>query len=84
MSISSILDKARFLLAGEPARAIGYGAAAVIYLVAMAFDVIPDVTPEVALASAAAAIVTIGGVIESIRHFVFSANTVEAITEDLT
>lgn len=73
MSISSILDKARDLLAGEPARAIGYGAAAVIYLVAMAFDAIPDVTPEVALGAAIAGIATVAGVIESIRRFVSPA-----------
>lgn len=70
MTLSDLLDKARDLLAGEPARAIGYGAAAVIYLVALAFDAIPDVSPDAALVAATAAIVTVGGVVESIRRLV--------------
>lgn len=77
--VTRILDTARDLLKGEPARAIGYGAAAAIYLVALAFDRVPDMTPEDALTAATAAIITITGVIETIRRFVYSVNTVEAI-----
>lgn len=70
MTLSDVLAKASDLLKGEPARAIGYGAAAAIYLVAYAFDAIPDMTPEQALVSAVAAIGTLAGVIESIRSLV--------------
>ena len=79
MTISGILDKVRELLRGEPARAIGYGAAAIIYLVAYAFDAIPDMTPEAALTAAVAAIGTLAGVIESIRSLVYSPATVSRI-----
>lgn len=79
---TDLLDKAATLLKGEAARAIGYGAAVVIYLVALAFDRIPDMPPEDALTAATAAIVTVTGVIESIRHFVYSQNTVEVIAEN--
>jgi hypothetical protein len=81
--LGAVLDKARDLLKGEPARAIGYGTAAVIYLVAMAFDRIPDMSPEEALTSATFAITSIVGVIESIRHFVYSPATVSEIVEEL-
>lgn len=69
-SLSDILDKAKELLKGEPARAIGYGAAAIIYLVAYAFDAIPDMTPDAALLAATGAIATLATVIESIRSLV--------------
>lgn len=78
---TAILDKVRDLLRGEPARAIGYGAAVVIYLVALAFDRIPDMTLDAALVSATAAIVTVGSVIETIRRFVYSPVTVEVIAQ---
>lgn len=83
LNITGILDKARDLLRGEPARAIGYGAAAVIYLVALAFERIPDMSPEDALVSATAAITVVAGVIETIRRFVYSPNTVSEIVEEL-
>lgn len=70
MTISTILDKAKSLLSGEPARAIGYGSAAIVYFAALAFDAIPDMTPEAALTAAVAAVATIGGVIETIRSLV--------------
>lgn len=83
MTVSGILDKARELLRGEPARAIGYGAAAVIYLVALATDRIPDMTPDQALTAAVAAIGVIAGVIESIRSLVYSPATVDAILDEV-
>lgn len=81
MSITAtgVLDKADSILKGEPARIIGYGAAVVIYLVAKASGHIADQTPEQALVSGVAGVTTLIGVIESIRHFVFSPNSVEAI-----
>lgn len=82
MSITDILDKARDLLAGEPARAIGYGAGVIVYLVARALGSIPDVPFEDALILTAGYVVTIGAVIESIRRYVYSAPTVDALVEE--
>lgn len=82
-TVRAILDKARELLLSEPARAIGYGAAAVIYLVALAFDRIPDMTADQALIAATAAITTVAGVIEAIRRFVYSPATVSEIVTEL-
>lgn len=79
LTVAGVLDTARNLLKGEPARAIGYGAAAIIYLVALALDAIPDMPPEDALIAATAAIATISSVIETIRHFVYSPATVASI-----
>lgn len=66
----NLLDEVRDLLSGEPARAIGYGGAAVIYIVAKAVGIIPDQTPEQALVAAGAAIAVVASFVESIRHFV--------------
>ena len=75
MTITDILTKAEALLQGEPARAIGYGAALVIVGVSLAsnalgFTRIPEVDLATAVTDATFAIATIVGVIESIRHFV--------------
>ncbi len=79
--MANILDTIRDLLAGEPARAIGYGGAAIVYLVAKASGTIPDVTPEEALVQATAAIALAATFTETIRHFVYSPETVKAIIE---
>lgn len=75
-AIEPWLDRIRGLLTSSPARVIGYGAAVVIYLVALAFDRIPDMTFEQALVNTTFAITTLVGVIEAIRHYVFSPATV--------
>jgi hypothetical protein len=77
--LNGLLDKAESILQGEPARIIGYGAAVAIYLVAKISGSIADQTPEQALVSAGAGITAVIGVIESIRHFVYSVPTVQAI-----
>lgn len=79
----TVVDGARNLLTGEPVRAIGYGAAAIIYLVARASGSIEDVTPEEALVQAGAAVAIVAGVVESIRRVVYSPNTVDGIVEEL-
>lgn len=84
MNITALLDKVTDVLSGEPARAIGYGGAAIIYVVAKALGQIPDVSPEDALVQAGAAIAVVASLVESIRHFVYSPATVEAIKADLT
>lgn len=81
MTIASILEAARGLLIGEPARAIGYGAAVVIYFAAKALGSIPDQSLDEALLSAGVAIGTVASVVESIRRFVYSQPTVVAIAE---
>lgn len=80
MNASDILAKAKALLSGEPARAIGYGAAAAIYFVALATDRIPDMTPDEAVLAAGAAIGVIAGVIESIRSLVTPVAKLEGDT----
>lgn len=94
MTITDLLDKAESLLQGEPARAIGYGAALVIVGVSLAsnalgFTRIPAVDLPTAVADATFAIATIVGVIESIRHFVtpvakLPVNTDVAVEGDST
>lgn len=78
MNLSDLLAKASALLKGEPALVIGNGAAVVIYLVAKAFGAIPDVSFEVALGQAAAAIVTINTVLLTIRRLVTPVAKAEA------
>jgi hypothetical protein len=83
----AILDKADALLQGEPARAIGYGAALVIVGASLAsnalgFTRIPAVDLPTAVGLAATAIVTVTGVIESIRKFVYSPATVADIVAE--
>jgi hypothetical protein len=81
----SILDSARTLLTGEPARFIGYGAAVVIVGVIAISNALgftrfgENISLSDALIGATAAIATLGGIIETIRRFVYSQNTVEAI-----
>ena len=75
MTPSELLDRATALLQGEPARAIGYGSALVIVGVslvsnALGYTRIPAVDLPTAIGLATAAIVTVTGVIESIRRFV--------------
>ncbi len=78
---SRLLEKISSMLVGEPARVIGYGAAVVIFLVARASGVIPDVSFEQAVVNALAAVAVIASVIESIRHFVYSPPTVGRIID---
>lgn len=76
ISVSSLLDRARDLLAGEPARAIGYTAGSIVYFVARASGAIDDIPLQDALLLTAGYVTSIAGVIESIRHFVSPANAV--------
>lgn len=78
-TINGLSDRLLGLLQGEPARVIGYGAAVIIYLVAAAFKAIPDVSFEQAIGDATAAITMLVSVVESIRHLVFSPNTVNTL-----
>jgi hypothetical protein len=81
--LRAVLDIARTLLTGEPARAIGYGAAVVIYLVAKVVGVIPDQTFDQAVVEAVAAMAIVASVVETIRHYVYSPATVEYIVTEL-
>lgn len=78
--VNALLAPVQDILTGEPARAIGYGAAAIIYVVAKLVGAIPDQTPDQALASATAGIAVVVSVVESIRHYVYSPNTVQQLT----
>ena len=71
------------LLTKSPARAIGYGAAVVVYLVANAFGRIPDMTIDQAVYTATVVIGILVAVIEAIRHYVYSPATVEDILTEL-
>ena len=70
MSLSDILAKASELLTGEPARAIGYGVAAVVYIVARYSGAIDDIPLEDAIVLSAGYVATVAGTIEAIRHLV--------------
>jgi hypothetical protein len=79
--VSALLAEVDQLLVGEPARAIGYGSAVVIFLaiqVANAAGVTrfgANIPFEEAVGLAFAAIVTVTTVVESIRRFVYSPQT---------
>ena len=79
--MTALLAKARDLLAGEPLRAIVYGAAFVVWLVcgiatALGYAGLPSIGIDDALfqATAAAALLT-----EISRRFTYSPNTVAVI-----
>jgi len=77
--LEGLVEAVNRVLQGSPARAIGYGAAVVIYLVALAFDRIPDMTFEQAVTSAVTAVTILVGIVEAIRFYVFSPATVAKI-----
>lgn len=70
MTPSGLLDAARNVLQGEPARAIGYGAAVIIYLVANVVGSIPDQSLDQSLVLAVGYVGMAASIVESIRHFV--------------
>ena len=76
---TAILEKARSLLLGNPARAIGYGAAVVIWLVVRLANELGvqfgELSFEASVAAAFAAITVLVTVIEGIRKFVYSPQT---------
>lgn len=86
--VEGALDVVEHALLGEPARFIGYGAAVVIVLVVALANQLgftrfgANIDLVTALGLAGGAIAAIVGVIESIRKFVFSPNTVEAILNE--
>lgn len=83
-SFESLLSTARNLLTGEPIRAIGYGAIAVVFLVTRLAVLVGyrETAPDLdTILGAVAAAVT--AVTEIARRFTFSPNTVEEIVTDL-
>lgn len=80
--LRALLDGVSSALTGEPARVIGYGGAVVIYLVAKALGAIPDQSFDQAIGEATAAIVIVASLVETIRRYVFSAQTVKAIVAE--
>lgn len=81
--LKDTLDKVQHLLSGEPLRAIVYGGAVIIYVVAKAFAVIPDQSVDEALVTAGAAAALLATLVETARRYVYSPNTVEAIIADI-
>lgn len=83
--IASLLDAARRLLTGEPARLIGYGAAVVIVLVVAVANSLgftqfgSNLSLESAVGLTTTALAVLVGLIETIRHYVYSPNTVQVI-----
>lgn len=71
-----LLDQAAALLQASPARAIGYGGAVVVYIVAKAFGRIPDLSFEDSVALAFSVIPILVAIVETIRAFVYSPATV--------
>lgn len=77
---TAVLDRVSILLATEPARLIGYGAAVVVFVVAQVLEqfrpgLLPKLTFESAIAITASAIVFLAIVVENIRRFVYSPMT---------
>jgi hypothetical protein len=68
--VRRVLDAAAELTQGEPARAIGYGVGAVVYIVARYSGAIDDIPFEDAVLLTVGYIATISATIESIRHLV--------------
>lgn len=76
--VSAFLDKVDLLLQTEPARAIGYGAAVVVFLVAQVLSArgyLPPMTFDQSVTLALSALATLVVLVESIRHFVYSPMT---------
>lgn len=87
--VSSTLDKVDVLLQSEPARLIGYGAAAVIFIVIKVLNdhgIVrfgTDVSFTEALGATAGAIAVTVTVVESIRKFVYSPQTfIEELSDE--
>lgn len=80
--IRRVLDASAELLRGEPLRALGYGVAVVLFFVALAFDKVPDMTFDEALASATTALTGVVGFVETARRLVYSPPTVERIAAE--
>lgn len=81
-ALSAVLDKVRDLLTGETLRAINYGAAAVIFVIAKASGRIDDIPFSDAIVLTATAATFVVGITEAARRYVFSPNTVEAIVTE--
>jgi hypothetical protein len=85
---TDILDKVKNALTGETARFIGYGAAIVLVGLVAVLNALgvtrfgEGLSLTDALIGTTAAVTTVAGLVESIRHYVFSANTVNAIVEE--
>ena len=80
MTIHDVVTKAEALLQGEPLRAIVYGAAVVVYIVAAVtgrFGVVSLDNALVQAGAAAAALTELG------RHYVYSPATVTSIVDEL-
>lgn len=80
--LQGLLNKVANLLTGEPLRAIGYGAAVVIWLVANASGKFADMSFESAIVLSTTAIGTLSGIIETARKFVYSPNSVQTIANE--
>lgn len=83
-AINAVLDKVRDLLQGEPARAISYGAVAVVWLVThLAFALGVVHTPPPAFDGILAAVTgAIALLTEGIRMFVSSPATVAVLQDE--
>lgn len=83
--IKNLLDKIDGLLKGEAVRAIGYGAAAVVVAVVAVSNAVgytrfgENIDINSAIILTTAAITTLTTLVEGIRRFVFSQNSVVAI-----
>jgi hypothetical protein len=84
-ALSAVLDKADSLLKGEATRFIAYGGAVLLVGLVAGLNALgvtrfgAGISLTDALVGTTAAIGTLVGFVESIRHFVYSQNTVQAI-----
>ena len=84
--VFALLDKVDVLLTTEPARAIGYGAAVIVFLVVQVLSsrgVLPAMTFDQSVTLAFSAIASTVIIVESIRRFVYSPMTyIEDIADE--
>ena len=88
MNITSILDKVRNALNGEPVRFIAYGSAIVVVAVVAVANAAgitrfgSDLSLGDALIGSTAAIATLSGLVEAVRRAVYSPNSVNDLVND--
>jgi hypothetical protein len=82
--LQALIGKFDDLMQGETLRMIQYSGAALLYVLARAFKVIPDVSFPEAVAQTVAASVVVISFVESARHFVFSPKTAAALIDEST
>lgn len=81
--LAALLYRFDDLMQGETLRVIQYGGAALLYVLARTFKIIPDVSFPEAVAQTVAASVVVLAFVESARHYVWSPASAAALKAKL-